>query len=82
MTTFRPGTNMIDTAVNGMEKQLRRTKAEGKALGRPPKTTPKQRAEMVAKYKQSETVSALARFYGISRATVLANKLRYLFRHK
>ncbi|KVX12815.1 resolvase [Burkholderia ubonensis] len=51
---------------------LARAKAEGKALGRPSKTTPVQREEMKVKYATGETVSALARTYGISRASVLA----------
>ncbi|WP_343676598.1 recombinase family protein [Paraburkholderia heleia] len=51
---------------------LARAKAEGKALGRPSKTTSAQREEMMAKYAAGETVSALARAYGISRASVLA----------
>ncbi|AHI72868.1 MULTISPECIES: recombinase family protein [Burkholderia] len=51
---------------------LVRAKAEGKTLGRPSKTTPAQREEMKGKYAAGETVSALARTYGISRASVLA----------
>jgi DNA invertase Pin-like site-specific DNA recombinase len=51
---------------------LVRAKAEGKVLGRPSKTTPAQREEMKSRYATGETVSALARTYGISRASVLA----------
>lgn len=51
---------------------LTRAKAEGKTLGRPSKTTPAQREEMKGRYAAGETVSALARTYGISRASVLA----------
>lgn len=51
---------------------LVRAKAEGKTLGRPSKTTPAQREEMMTKYAAGETISALARTYGISRASVLA----------
>ncbi|MBR7900984.1 MULTISPECIES: recombinase family protein [Burkholderiaceae] len=51
---------------------LVRAKAEGKTLGRPSKTTPAQREEMITKYAAGETISALARTYGISRASVLA----------
>ncbi|CAJ3224511.1 recombinase family protein [Burkholderia pseudomallei] len=51
---------------------LVRAKAEGKTLGRPSKTTPAQREEMMTKYVAGETISALARTYGISRASVLA----------
>ena len=40
-------------------------------LGRPPKTTPEQREAMVDGFASSQSVSALAKLYGISRATVL-----------
>jgi hypothetical protein len=50
---------------------LARAKAEGKTLGRPAKTTPEQRLAMMEGYAAKQSVSALARQYGISRATVL-----------
>ncbi|WP_369679812.1 helix-turn-helix domain-containing protein [Janthinobacterium sp. PC23-8] len=46
-------------------------KSEGKTLGRPSKTTSEQRAEISSKYEQGESVSALARFYSVSRANIL-----------
>ena len=63
-----------DLLVERTHAGLARAKAEGKTLGRTPKTTPEQQAEMIAKYKKGagETVSALARHYKVSRATVLS----------
>ncbi len=60
-----------DLIVERTQAGLARAKAEGKVLGRPAKTTPEQRKAMVDPYEQKATVSALARLYGISRATVL-----------
>ena len=54
-----------------MQAGLARAKAEGKVLGRPAKTTQEQRKAIVNAYEQKESVSTLARLYGISRATVL-----------
>lgn len=61
-----------DLLVERTQSGLARAKAEGKVLGRPPKTTVEQRNEMRRRYDAGETVSALARFYGISRASVLS----------
>lgn len=61
-----------DLLVERTQSGLARAKAEGKILGRPTKTTPAQRDEMKNKYAAGETVSALARTYAISRASVLA----------
>jgi putative DNA-invertase from lambdoid prophage Rac len=60
-----------DLIVERTQAGLARAKAEGKVLGRPAKTTPEQRKAMIDAYKQKTSVSALARLYGISRATVL-----------
>lgn len=60
-----------DLLVERTHAGLVRAKAEGKTLGRTPKTTPEQREAMKAEYANGETVSALARKYGVSRATVL-----------
>jgi putative DNA-invertase from lambdoid prophage Rac len=60
-----------DLLVERTQAGLARAKAEGKTLGRPSKTTHEQREEMKAKYASGETVSALARLYGVSRASVL-----------
>lgn len=60
-----------DLIVERTQAGLARAKAEGKTLGRPTKTTPEQRVAMIEKYAAKESVSALARQYGVSRATVL-----------
>jgi putative DNA-invertase from lambdoid prophage Rac len=60
-----------DLLVERTQSGLARAKSEGKTLGRPSKTSASQRVEIVAKYEQGESVSALARMYGVSRATIL-----------
>jgi putative DNA-invertase from lambdoid prophage Rac len=61
---------LIERARAGMV----RAKAEGKTFGRTPKTTPEQQLKMKSEYANGtgETVSALARNYGVRRATVLS----------
>lgn len=63
-----------DLLVERTQAGLARAVAEGKTLGRTPKTTPEQREKMKAEYNdgKGETVSALARDYKVSRATVLS----------
>jgi DNA invertase Pin-like site-specific DNA recombinase len=60
-----------DLIVERTQAGLRRAKAEGKTLGRPAKTTPEQREAIALGYANKQSVSALAKLYGISRATVL-----------
>jgi putative DNA-invertase from lambdoid prophage Rac len=60
-----------DLLVERTQAGLARAKAEGKTLGRIPKTTPAQREAIKASYALGETVSALARQYAISRASIL-----------
>lgn len=61
-----------DLLVERTQAGLARAKAQGKTLGRPSKTSPAQRIEIRARYADGQSVSGLARLYGISRATVLA----------
>lgn len=63
-----------DLLIERTHAGLARAKAEGKTLGRTPKTTPEQRGAMKAAYNdgKGESVSALAREYEVSRATVLS----------
>lgn len=63
--------SLSEVAKFAYQAGLARAKAEGKVLGRPAKTTLEQRAAMVEGYAAKESVSALARRYGVSRATVL-----------
>lgn len=60
-----------DLIVERTQAGLARAKAEGKTLGRSAKTTPEQRKAMAEGYASKQSVSALARQYGVSRATVL-----------
>ena len=71
---------MMLTAVAEMERDLlvertqaglQRAKAEGKTLGRPSKTTPAQRTEILNALGVGESVSALARRYAVSRANII-----------
>jgi putative DNA-invertase from lambdoid prophage Rac len=60
-----------DLLVERTQSGLARAKAEGKTLGRPASTTDEQRAAMISRFKTGESISALARDYGISRASVM-----------
>ncbi len=61
-----------DLLVERTQAGLARAKAEGKSLGRPSKTTPEQRTEIRRRLMTGDSVSALARAYGVSRASVIA----------
>jgi len=60
-----------DLIVERTQAGLARAKADGKTLGRPSKTTPEQRKAMIEGYANKQSVSALAKLYGVSRSTVL-----------
>ncbi|KXS31508.1 MAG: Resolvase, N-terminal [Candidatus Gallionella acididurans] len=60
-----------DLLIERTQAGLQRAKAEGKTLGRPSKTTPEQRAEIRGRLGAGESVSALARLYGVSRANII-----------
>jgi len=60
-----------DLLVERTQSGLARAKAEGKTLGRPTRTTPEQRAAIVKRHQAKESISALAREYSISRASVM-----------
>ncbi len=61
-----------DLLIERTRAGIARARSEGKAIGRPSKTTLMQRADMRARLAAGETVSAMAREYRISRATVIA----------
>lgn len=61
-----------DLIVERTQAGLARAKSEGKTLGRPAKTSTDQRAAIRKAYEAKQSVSALARQYQISRATVLS----------
>ncbi|WP_308640263.1 recombinase family protein [Massilia polaris] len=60
-----------DLIVERTQAGLARAKAEGTILGGRPKTTPEQRKAMAEGYASKQSVSALAKLYGVSRSTVL-----------
>jgi putative DNA-invertase from lambdoid prophage Rac len=60
-----------DLLVERTQSGLARAKAEGKRLGRPPRTTDVQRAAMTKRFEADESISALAREHRLSRATVM-----------
>lgn len=62
-----------DLLVERTQSGLARAKAEGKTLGRPASTSDEQRAAMVSRFRdgKGESISALARTYNVSRASVM-----------
>ena len=60
-----------DLLVERTQSGLARAKAEGKTLGRPTSTTDEERAAMTRQHQAGESISALARAFGISRASVM-----------
>ncbi|MGD9950552.1 MAG: recombinase family protein [Desulfobulbus sp.] len=60
-----------DLLIERTQSGLARAKSEGKILGRPAKTTDKQRSEIRTMRKNGTSVSALSRAYGISRASIM-----------
>jgi DNA invertase Pin-like site-specific DNA recombinase len=60
-----------DLLVERTQAGLQRAKAEGKTLGRPSKTTSAQRTEIRHRLDAGQSVSAVARAYGVSRANII-----------
>lgn len=61
-----------DLLVERTQAGLQRAKAEGKRLGRPPRTTPEQQTIIRQRLSAGETVAAVARHFQVARATILA----------
>jgi len=61
-----------DLLIERTHAGIARARSEGKTIGRPFKTSPQQRHDMLAWLEAGETVSAVARKYGLSRAAVIA----------
>lgn len=59
-----------DLLIERTQAGLARAKAEGKVLGRPSKIAPEQRSVIVGELGRGASISALARTYGVSRATI------------
>lgn len=60
-----------DLLVERTQSGLARAKAEGKTLGRPTSTTVEQRSVMIKRHQAGESISALAKAFDISRASVM-----------
>lgn len=60
-----------DLLIERTQAGLDRAKAEGKQLGRPSKTTPEQRREILGRLEAGDSVSQVARDFGVSRATII-----------
>lgn len=61
-----------DLIIERTREGVARAKAAGKRFGRPPKTDENSRRAIRERLKKGEAVSAVARAYGISRASVIA----------
>ncbi|WP_229410118.1 recombinase family protein [Massilia timonae] len=60
-----------DLIVERTQAGLARAKAEGKSLGRPSKLTQEQRRAIVEGHARKQSISSLAKQFGVSRSTVL-----------
>lgn len=61
-----------DLLVERTHAGIARARTEGKTIGRPPKTSESDRREILLMLQAGDTVSAVARRYAISRATVVS----------
>ncbi|MFK3933267.1 recombinase family protein [Pantoea agglomerans] len=61
-----------DLLIKRTQAGLSRAKVEGKKLGRPSKIAPEARKAIIEKKNSGTSISALAREYGVSRATIAA----------
>ena len=61
-----------DLLIERTQAGLMRAKSEGKRIGRPSKTSPEQKAEIVLRRNSGESVASLAREFQVSRATVMS----------
>ena len=63
-----------DLLIERTQAGLTRAKAEGKKLGRPSKITPEHRSDILRSVAEGASISALARKYAVSRATIAGVK--------
>ena len=63
-----------DLLIERTQAGLTRARAEGKKLGRPSKIAPEQRSDILTSLSQGASISALARRYAVSRATIAGVK--------
>jgi transposase-like protein len=59
-----------DLLIERTQAGLERAKSQGRTLGRPTKVTPKDRKEIIDQHQGGMSISALARRYQVSRATI------------
>lgn len=59
-----------DLLIERTQAGLKRAKAEGKALGRPPVLDPVQRAELLKRRREGESLTKLATAFGVTRSVV------------
>ncbi|MBW0235260.1 recombinase family protein [Pseudomonas sp. D1HM] len=64
-----------DLLIERTQAGLTRARAEGKKLGRPSKIAPEQRSDILMSLSQGASISALARRYAVSRATIAGVKV-------
>ena len=64
-----------DLLIERTQAGLTRAKAEGKKLGRPSKIAPEQRSDILMSLSEGASISALARRYAVSRATIAGVKV-------
>jgi DNA invertase Pin-like site-specific DNA recombinase len=64
-----------DLLIERTQAGLARAKAEGKQLGRPSKIAPEQRSVILKAVSEGTSISALARQYEVSRATISGLKV-------
>lgn len=60
-----------DLLVERTQAGLNRAKAQGKTLGRPPALTPQQKEDVLVRLAADESVSGLAKRFGVTRQTIM-----------
>jgi putative DNA-invertase from lambdoid prophage Rac len=60
-----------DLLVERTQAGLNRAKAQGKRLGRPPTLTPQQKEDVLVRLAADESVSSLAKRFGVTRQTIM-----------
>lgn len=61
-----------DLLVERTQAGLMRAKSEGKVLGRPSKTSQKDKEQIIKRKESGESISSIARTFSVSRATILS----------
>jgi DNA invertase Pin-like site-specific DNA recombinase len=61
-----------DLIIERTQARQARARVQGKHMGRPPSTTPQQRSVMRKRLRTGETVTAVAKDFAVSRATIIS----------